>query len=682
MRTLAGLSARPQPVKQDLLERADKAGRSLSQLYFTIGMFAVAAGVLLLVNVFVMLADERRSELGMLRAMGMRRRPLVAALATEGWLYAVPASALGAALGIGFGWLIAWRADQILDTGREVTALHLTFAFRSSTVLTGFVVGFAIALTTIVLASVRVARFNVIQAIRDLHAASRRRPRRRAAWAALALVPLGVGVTIVGLRGPDSYSIMAGPMLVAVGVAPGLARSVPSRLVYTGVSVVVLAWAVGCFAVISALGATIEVPLFLLQGLSLATASVYLVTAYLGGIGHALDLASGRALSARLGLAYPLARRFRTAMTLGMFAIIVLTLVYMSEISYMNRGRTDAIAQNLSGGFGIDLLSNPSNPVTPAQLRAVPGVRDVAPLGYVGAEFTTPTRTRTGWPATGIDATLADAPPHLHALGRYRSDAEAWRAVARDPKLMIVDDFFLQTPGGPTTKAATIGDRVVMDDPLSGRSRTFRVAAIAERDLLGSGPFVSESALRDVFQDRAIPSRFFVASARPDATARALRTKFVANGADAQTVHSIVATAQSQSSGFFTLMQQFVGAGLLVGIAGVGVIMFRAVRERRREVGVLRSLGFQPTSVARAFMFEAGFLAVLGVVIGVAIALVATYVLAVSGADFADGYHFGIPVAEVLVIVAIALVPTVLAAALPARQASRIPPAVALRVRE
>ena len=67
---LAGLSARPQPVKQDLLERADRAGRSLSQLYFTIGMFAVAAGVLLLVNVFVMLADERRSELGMLRRDG------------------------------------------------------------------------------------------------------------------------------------------------------------------------------------------------------------------------------------------------------------------------------------------------------------------------------------------------------------------------------------------------------------------------------------------------------------------------------------------------------------------------------------------------------------------------------------------------------------------------------------
>ena len=77
---------------------------------------------------------------------------------------------------------------------------------------------------------------------------------------------------------------------------------------------------------------------------------------------------------------------------------------------------------------------------------------------------------------------------------------------------MIVDDFFLQTAGGPSTKAAVIGDRVVMYDPLSGRSRAFRVAAIAENDYLGSGAFVSETALREVFQERAVPSRFFVAA--------------------------------------------------------------------------------------------------------------------------------------------------------------------------
>jgi putative ABC transport system permease protein len=681
-RQLEGLPARAQPVKRDLLARADKAGQSLSQLYFTIGMFAVAAGVLLLVNVFVMLADERRSELGMLRAMGMRRRSLVGALASEGWLYAVPASAIGAVLGIGFGWLIAWRADEILSSGREVTALHLTFTFQASTVLTGFVVGFAIALATILVSSIRIARFNVIQAIRDIHAPAVRRPRRRAAWVGFALVLLGVGATVMGATGPNPYTLMLGPMLVAVGVAPELARHLPARAVYTGVCVVVIGWGVGCFAVLAALDATVEIPIFLVQGLSLVAAAVYLATAYLRSIGGVLERWSGGALAARLGLAYPLARRFRTAMTLGMFAVIVMTLVYMSEISFMNQGRTDEIAQNLSGGFGIDVLSNPGDPVTSAQLLSLPGVERVAPLGYVVGEFSTPHRARTPWPATGVGADLVAAPPRLRNRGNYASDRAAWHAIAQNPDLMIIDDFFLQAAGGPSTRAATIGDPVVMYDPSSGRSHTFRVAAIAENDFLGNGAFVDEAALTKVVRERAVPSRFFVAATNPDATARRIRSEFVAHGADAATVRSIVAAGQSQSSGFFTLLEQFVGVGLLVGVAGVGVIMFRAVRERRREVGVLRSLGFQPSSVARAFMFEAGFVATLGVVIGVVIALVATYVLAVSGADFAKGYQFGVPVGEVLVIMAVALVPAVLAAALPARQASRIEPAVALRVRE
>ena len=67
-------------------------------------------------------------------------------------------------------------------------------------------------------------------------------------------------------------------------------------------------------------------------------------------------------------------------MTLAMFAIIVLTLVYMSEISFMFSGRADAISKNLSGGFGVELLSNPSDPVTADELAALPGVRRVAPL--------------------------------------------------------------------------------------------------------------------------------------------------------------------------------------------------------------------------------------------------------------------------------------------------------------
>ena len=361
----------------------------------------------------------------------------------------------------------------------------------------------------------------------------------------------------------------------------------------------------------------------------MTAAGVVLVTIYLGRVGTALGRGGRRTLAARLGVAYPLARRFRTGMTLAMFAIIILTLVYMGEMSYMFQGRADAITNNLSGGFGVVLLSNPSNPVKAADLAQVPGVRRVAPLGYAAAEFTSPTRSRTRWPVTGVGPEVAAASPKLlDRSAAYPSDAAVWRAVTENPHLAIVDDWFLQVPGGPTAKAARIGDRIKMFDPVTGRSQGFTVAAIAENDFLLSGAYVGQDALTTVFRERAVPSRFFVGANDPDAAVSRIRTRFIANGADAETVHSVVSTGLSQNSGFFTLMQQFVGAGLIVGVAGIGVIMFRAVRERRREVGVLRSLGFPHGAVGDVFMFEAGFVATLGVALGVVIALIASYVLA------------------------------------------------------
>jgi putative ABC transport system permease protein len=636
--------------------------------------------VLLLVNVFVMLADERRSELGMLRAMGMRRIQLVSGLATEGWLYAVLASALGALLGIGFGWVIAWRADRILGSGREENAIHLTFSFNGSTVLAGFALGLAISIVTIVLSSARIARFNIIQAIRDIHVPPHRRPRRR--WARLGEVTalIGVAVSVLGFTAPQAYALMIGPMLAVVGLVPVLARHLPGRIVRVSACAAILAWSIASIPIVGALGIAIEIPMFLVQGLTMAGAGVIVATEYLPSAEEGLARGGRDTLVPRIALAYPAARRFRTAMALAMFAIIVLTLVYMGEVSYMFRGRSDAITNELSGGFGIVTLSNPANPVRAQDLQTTPGVRRVAPLGYTTAEFTTPRRARTAWPVTGIGPEVATAPPQLRDRGRYSTDQAAWRAVAESPHLAIVDDYFLQTAGGPSQKAANVGERIVMTDPTTGRAQWFRVAAMAENDFLFSGAYVSENALSRVFGARAVASRFFVSAAHPDATVLRIRSEFIANGADAQTVHSVVSTALAQNSGFFTLMQQFVGAGLVVGIAGIGVIMFRAVRERRREVGVLRSLGFRRSWVGNAFMFEAGFVATLGVALGVAIALIASYVLAESGADFARGFQWGVPVGEVLVIVGIALASATIAALLPARQAARVQPAVSLRV--
>ena len=677
----AGTENVARPVKRDLLDDAEAAAEGLTQLYFTMGMFAVAAGVLLLVNIFVMLAEDRRGELGMLRALGLRRLPLVGAFTTEGWLYSLVAGVIGSLIGIGLGWVIAWRASQILTTNTDQNSLKLTFSFDWSTVATGFAIGLVISLLTIMATSARVSRMNVIAAIRDLPTVTVRYVRRRYRWLGLLGVIVGVAWAVIAGINTEGYGVAIGPMIAIVGLGPLLAPLLGTRAAITIVAVAELVWGTAFIPVLGALDIEIEVPVFLVQGLAMAAAAVALITAYQGEVGRWVARRSGGALSVRLGLAYPIARRFRTAMTLGMFAIVILTLVYLSIISFMFRNQVDDISADLAGGFGVVVTSNPTNPLTVEQLQSLPEAGAVAPLVYGFADFEVGDADPQTWPVTGFGPELVAAPPVLQDRGSFDTEAEAWAAVADDPQMIIVDEFFLSSAGGPPTGTPKPGESLTMRDPLTGNMRIVTVAAWAEADFLFNGVFYGTPGLVDLTDGRGVPSRFFVEPLGDDtALAGTIRTTFLENGADAEAISDTIDSALAQQSGFFALMQQFVGVGLIVGIAGIGVIMVRAVRERRRVIGVLRSIGFQPRDVSRAFLIEAAFVTIEGVAIGVLVGLIGTYGLVLSNSGFVEGLDWGVPWNEVALIVAIALVASAIAAILPARRASKIKPAEALRV--
>ena len=89
--------------KRELLDQADAIGGEFGAIFLFIGSFAIIAGVMLLVNVFVMLAEERKGELGMLRAVGLRRGRLVRGFVLEGTVYALVAAAVGVLAGLGVG---------------------------------------------------------------------------------------------------------------------------------------------------------------------------------------------------------------------------------------------------------------------------------------------------------------------------------------------------------------------------------------------------------------------------------------------------------------------------------------------------------------------------------------------------------------------------------------------------
>jgi putative ABC transport system permease protein len=132
---------------------------------------------------------------------------------------------------------------------------------------------------------------------------------------------------------------------------------------------------------------------------------------------------------------------------------------------------------------------------------------------------------------------------------------------------------------------------------------------------------------------------------------------------------------------FFQLMEGFLALGLLVGIAGLGVVMVRAVRERRRTIGILRALGFRSSTVERAFVLESGFVAFEGILLGSLLGVLTGWLMYEKSAAFAT-IRTGFPVLwlSTAVLGLITLGASLLATLGPARRAARIAPAVATRV--
>ena len=153
-------------VKQDILDAAEAAGSGATSIFILFSSFSITVGILLIFLIFVMLAAARKSEMGMARAIGAKRRHLVMMFAFEGTAYASVSAAIGVALGLGVSMLMVTVLNQIFSDIEEDFILTIHFEPRS--VVVAYCLGMAITFATVAISAYRVSRLNIVVAIRGL----------------------------------------------------------------------------------------------------------------------------------------------------------------------------------------------------------------------------------------------------------------------------------------------------------------------------------------------------------------------------------------------------------------------------------------------------------------------------------------------------------------------------------
>jgi putative ABC transport system permease protein len=116
------------------------------------------------------------------------------------------------------------------------------------------------------------------------------------------------------------------------------------------------------------------------------------------------------------------------------------------------------------------------------------------------------------------------------------------------------------------------------------------------------------------------------------------------------------------------------GISLIVGMFGVANIMFVTVRERTNQIGIKKAIGAKRRVILAEFLLESAFLCIIGGLMGLLLVFILTKIL--TGL-----FHFPvfISTANLVIAFSISFVVGVLAGIIPASQAARLDPVVAIR---
>ncbi|MFZ1769566.1 MAG: FtsX-like permease family protein, partial [Caldilinea sp.] len=408
--------------KTTIVSAANVGGGIFSTIFSIFGVFSILAAILLIVLIFVMLAAERRIEIGISRAVGVQRSQIVQSFMAEGMVYNLLAAALGVLLGIGITFAMTQFIGRLFnDLTGTINAqaggiFGVSFNISWESVVMAYCTGVLITWLAMTLSSWRVTRMNIATAIRGL---SDEAEAKRRSWFANAvswlwpLVVLGAGgYLLTQALATNSLSLImiaATMLLYGLTVLVGrvleltpIRNETGYRIVYTLLGLGLLGiWTPPWYALApqwfpdrftwdptqAPTVFTIGGPMIIVGAILVVMFNANLLSAVLSAI---LGFVPSLRPVLRTAIAYPLSSRFRTGMTMVLFAMIMATVVVMAVVINTTQSLT-RLDDRQTAGFEIEVSStllsffNPVEnfPVALADLPADSVAAQVAAVGLV-----------------------------------------------------------------------------------------------------------------------------------------------------------------------------------------------------------------------------------------------------------------------------------------------------------
>jgi putative ABC transport system permease protein len=439
-----------------------------------------------------------------------------------------------------------------------------------------------------------------------------------------------------------------------------------------------------------------DIEMFILSGVFVVTAGIIL---FINNSNQIMQLitniwsAMGRPIATvKTASSYPMKNKFRTGMTIYMFALIVFTITVMSMIVGVLSANIERITEEQMGGVEVLGVSSSQFHIDDIELTIEENenlnIEDFNGIYVMTAgnsilengETDPETNENLSMELTlcGVDEQFKECDWDFQdRMDGFDSDIEVWDAVQSDPRYVVVDGSFTGEDGfGPEPPPITLSAGDTLYVFCNGIRSEKTVIGVLEQNLI-SGVFLSKDTAEEEFNITKNTLFLFDIADGVDQEELALDIEREL-GLETHVLSVFVKMVTRSMEQMFDLFSAFMGLGLVVGIAGLGIITLRAVHERRLEIGMMRAIGFQRHSVTWSFLMEAGFIAITGILLGSLLGIGLGYTLWFD--DFRPyDYDFFIPWVKILIVGGIALFATLAFTIPPSFSASKVAPAEALR---
>jgi ABC-type lipoprotein release transport system permease subunit len=572
-------------VFQNVRDQALAAGQGSSDfggLFLGFSCFLIVAALLLVGLMFRLSLDQRGSEMGLLLAVGWRRRTVRILALAEGGVLAAVGALVGIAGAIVFTDLLLRYLGVLWPGGLEHSLLQVHVSFAS------LAIGYGGALLASVLTIFLATRM-------------------------LKYVP--------------PRSLLSGQTVSAEPTGP----THKPRL-SAGIAIAALVGIVPCL-VFGALATDHEA-----EAGSFFTAGLLALTALLAGLwwwmarfghGHGSTMPGIGRLSIRNAARH----RVRSVLTVGLLASAAFMIV---AVQAFHRDPARNFLEETGGSGGYAWVGESTVPIF-QDLNSKTGRTELRLSGDALRDVTfVPFRVQPGDDASCLNLyqplqpRILGVPPSLIARGGFQFAAS--EADASNPWQLLQQprgDGAIPAIGEANTVKwilkSGLGQEVIIKDG-RGQPVRLRIVAMLEDSVFQSELLIAEDAFLKLFP-RQEGFRFVLVQAPPppagNLTRQAVETALADYGFALTPSAERLQSYLDVENTYLATFQSLGGLGLLLGTLGLAVVLVRSVWERRGELALLRAVGLRRSALGWLVMAENAWLLVLGLAFGCVAAVVA-----------------------------------------------------------